>query len=170
MNARENPIGGAVSPRRRLLLSSVAGAYVASLIPWALAQPAADTQRGAFLALSAILVGRASLDAAQGERLYAALVADDAGFGAAAAALLALIESRKVDPLQLQAVLDGEKSPLAGVPRRVASAWWLGIVGSGDKALCVAFETALNAQAVADVLKPPTYAYGPYGSWTRKPV
>ena len=39
-----------------------------------------------------------------------------------------------------------------------------------DKARCLAFETALNAEVVADVLKPPTYAYGAYGSWMRKPV
>jgi hypothetical protein len=46
----------------------------------------------------------------------------------------------------------------------------MGIVGSGDKARCLAYETALNAIVVEDVLKPPTYAYGTYGSWTRKSV
>ena len=34
----------------------------------------------------------------------------------------------------------------------------------------VAFGTALNAVVVADVLKPPTYCYGVYGSWTKKPA
>jgi len=169
MAAGDSPDGG-VSPGRRLLLSGIVGGYVASLIPWALGQPAADATRAAFMAVSAILVGRPTLDAALGERLYAALLADDGGFASAVAALLAFIESRKIDPLQLQAVLDAEKSPLAGVPRRIATAWWLGIVGSGDQARCVAFEGALNAQAVADMLKPPTYAYGPYGSWARKPT
>ncbi len=46
----------------------------------------------------------------------------------------------------------------------------MGIVGSKQRARCLAFETALNAEIVADVLKPPTYAYGPYGSWGRKPT
>ena len=45
----------------------------------------------------------------------------------------------------------------------------LGVVGSGEGARCVAYETALNAVIVADVLKPPTYAYGAYGSWSAKP-
>jgi hypothetical protein len=170
MNAHDHPDGAAVDAGRRVFVSAVVGGYVASLIPWALAQSSADAQRGTFIAVSAILVGQPSLDAAQGERLYTALLADDAGFASAAAALLAFIESRKIDPLQLQAMLDAEKSPLANVPRQISSAWWLGIVGTADKARCVAFETALNAQAVADVIKPPTYAYGPYGSWTRKPV
>ena len=40
-----------------------------------------------YLALSAILVGRQSLDSAQAQRLYAALVADDPGFPTAAKAL-----------------------------------------------------------------------------------
>lgn len=155
---------------RRTLLAGLLGSYAASLVPWALAQPVSDADRGSFVALSAILVGRPSLDAAQAGRLYDALVADDADFAAAAKALLAFVDERKIDPLQLQQVLDDEKSPHAGLPRKIATAWWLGIVGSGEKARCVAFETALNALAVSDVLKPPTYAYGVHGSWVRKPV
>lgn len=51
---------------RRLLKLSVKSA---SLIPWALAQPVADANRGAFLAVSAILAGRQALDEAQAKRL-----------------------------------------------------------------------------------------------------
>jgi len=157
-------------PARRLLLFGLVSAYTASLIPWALAQEASDADNGAFLALSAILVGRQSLDTAHAERLYAALVADDPGFPAAAGALLDMIERRRIDPMQLQKTLDDEKSPLSTVPWRIVTAWYMGIVGDGAKARTLAFETALNAQAVADVLRPPTYAYGAYGSWTRKPI
>jgi hypothetical protein len=69
----------------------------------------------------------------------------------------------------LQEVLDAEHSALAPLPRRIVTAWYLGVVGEGEHARVVAFETALNAVAVADVLKPPTYCYGAYGSWTKKP-
>jgi hypothetical protein len=155
---------------RRTLLAALLSASTAALIPWALAEPVADAGSGAFLALSAILAGRQSLDAAQARRLYAALTADDASFPAAAQALLKLVNARSIDPMQLQKTLDDEKSPLAAVPRKVAKAWFLGVVGSGAKARCLAFETALNAQMVADVLKPPSYAYGVYGSWTKKPI
>ncbi len=89
-------------PSRRQLLGGLLGAYAASLIPWALAQPVADADRGAFLAVSAILTGRRSLDAAQAARLYDALVAEDPGFPEAARALLALINERRIAPLQLQ--------------------------------------------------------------------
>ena len=157
-------------PTRRLLLCGVVSAYAASLIPWALAQEATHAHNGAFLALSAILAGRQSLDSAQAQRLYAGLVADDPGFPAAAQSLLDMIEKRKIDPMQLQKMLDDEKSPLKELPLRIVTAWYMGIVGDGAKARCLAFETALNAEAVADVLRPPTYAYGVYGSWTSKPA
>lgn len=172
------PPGDAPAPRsddspglpRRTVLAGVLSAYTASLIPWALAQPFAHADRGPFDALSALLAGQSALNTAQAAYLFDALVADDPGFPAATRALLALVNERQIDPLQLQAVLDDEQSPLASVPTRIASAWFLGIVGSGAKARCIAFEHALNAQIVADVLKPPTYAYGPYGSWSRQPA
>ncbi|MDB5933253.1 MAG: hypothetical protein JWQ01_597 [Massilia sp.] len=158
------------NPGRRSVLASLLSVYAASLIPWALAEPAADPARGAFLALSAMLAGRQSLDQAQSGRLYDALSADDAGFAAGVQALLALVNQRGIDPLQLQRWLDAEQPALAPLPRRIVSAWYLGIVGSGEHARCLAFETALNAAVVADVLKPPTYAYGTYGSWAKKPT
>lgn len=159
-----------VDPARRRVLAGLLGAYAASLIPWALAQPAPHAERGAFTALSAILVGRQALDAAQAARLQDALAAGAPTFGADVQALLTLINQRQLDPSKLQGVLDGEHSPLAPLPRSIVSAWVLGVVGSGDHMRCVAYETALNAAIVADVLKPPTYAYGAYGSWSGKPI
>jgi hypothetical protein len=158
---------GAHSPeRRRVLVGAIAGAFVPCVFS---AKTDANTEQASFLGVSAFLTGSDTLDPQQARRLYAALDADDAGFPARMRELLALLDSRKPDPLRLQQMLDDEKSPLAGLPRMIASAWWLGIVGDNDKARCVEFEKALNAQLVADVLKPPTYAYGAYGSWARKP-
>ena len=165
--------GGAMNPAepsRRRLLTGLLTAYTASLVPWAMAQPAPRADRGAFTALSAILVGRRVLNAAQTARLYDALAADDAHFAADVQALLELINQRQIHPQQLQNVLDTEHSPLAALPRSIVSAWALGVIGSSADAHCVAYETALNAVIVADVLKPPTYAYGAYGSWSGKPL
>lgn len=47
-------------------------------------------------------------------------------------------------------------------------AWCLGLVGEGEATQCIAYEDALNAVIVADVLKPPTFPYGPYGSWSQQ--
>lgn len=162
--------GGLADPGRRRVLAGLLTVYTASLIPWALAQPVESSGHGAFVAVSAILVGRRSLDAAQAKRYYDALSADDPGFPDAAGKLLALINERSIDPLQLQGVLDTEHSALAPLPRKIATAWFMGIVGSGEKARCLSYETALDNVIVADVLKPPTYAYGVYGSWAKKPT
>ncbi|CAM3655938.1 sugar dehydrogenase complex small subunit [Polaromonas hydrogenivorans] len=157
-------------PRRRIVLAGLLGAYAASLIPWALGQPVANAEQGAFLGVSAILAGRQTLDTTQAKRLYDALVANDAGFAAAAQALLTLINERKIDPADLHKVLTDEKSALAIVAQDIARAWFMGIVGSGEKSRALAYEDALNAQIVQDFLKPPTYAYGAYGSWAKQPT
>ena len=162
--------GDPVILTRRLLVAGLLAAYSTSLIPRALAQPAPAADHAAFTALSAFLTGRPALGAAQIARCYDALAAGDPRFSANVQALLSLINERSIRPLQLQAVLDGERSPLAPLPRKIASAWCLGVVGSGEAARSLAFETALNAVIVADVLKPPTYAYGAYASWVSKPI
>ena len=59
---------------------------------------------------------------------------------------------------------------IVGLPRSIVTAWCLGIIGQGESARCIAYETALNAVIVADILKPPTYAYGVYGTWQSKPA
>jgi len=153
-----------------LLLRSLLGTYTASFIPWALSQPAIDADRGAFLALSVLLTARQSLYGEQAARLYDALVADDPGFPSAARDLLSFMKERNINPVQLQQVLDRDKSSFAALPRKVVTAWFMGIVGSGDKARVIAYEKALNAVVVSDMLKPPTYCYGAYASWTKKPT
>jgi len=158
-----------MKPTRRTVLKSLLTAYTASLIPWALAETVDNADQGAFVAMSAIIAGRQTLDSELAKNLYQALIADDPTFAKGVKDLLTLVNERKIDPAQLQKMLDDEKSPLAPVPRKVATAWFMGVVGSGEHARCLAYENALNAVIVADVLKPPTYAYGPYGSWAKKP-
>ncbi len=160
---------GSPDPTRRRMLISLLSGYTASLIPWAAAQAITDDNQGAFVAVSAILAGRQSLDPVLGKRFYDALVAEDAGFPAAAGALLNLINEQKINPLQLQKVLDAGHPALAALPRKIVTAWFTGVVGSGDNARCIAYETALNAVIVEDMLRPPTYAYGAYGTWAAKP-
>ncbi|MDB6050924.1 MAG: hypothetical protein JWR17_3670 [Pseudomonas sp.] len=159
----------ALTPTRRTVLKTLLTAYTASLIPWALAEPINSADQGAFVAMSAIIAGRQTLNGELAQNLYLALVADDPTFAAGVKNLLALVSQRQIDPINLQKTLDDEKSPLAAVPRKIATAWFMGVVGSGEHARCIAYENALNAVMVADVLKPPTYAYGPYGSWAANP-
>lgn len=157
-------------PERRMLLTGVVAAYLASFVSVAAAQPASDAARDAFLRISTFLTGRPSLDPEQGRRLYEALAADVPQFKAEVRGLLALIVDRRIDADRLQEVLDGEGSALASLPRKIMTAWYTGIVGEGGAARCVTFETSLMHQLVADRLNPPSYCYGPHGSWSEAPV
>ena len=121
-------------------------------------------------AFSVLLVGRGGLDAVLAKRLRDALLADNAQFDQQAQALLDLIERGRIEPLQLQRTLDDERSPLATLPRAIVMAWYPGIVGDPVHARCIAHESARNAVVVADVLKLPSYCYGEYGNWARKPA
>lgn len=161
---------GPADPAKRRLLISCLAAYSASLIPWAWSQPVKNSGHGAFIALSAILTGRQMLDPIQAERLYAALSESDTGFAQASQEVLDLLNEQRIDPLVLQKFLDEGHPALAGVPRKIALAWYVGVVGDGEHARCLAYETALMSVVVADRLKPPTYAYGAYGSWERAPT
>ena len=160
---------GAHNPERRAVLAGLLAASAASVIPPALAAPITDAAHNAFLAASKILTGRSSLDPDQVSRLYDALLADDSQFAAGVQSLVTLIDQRKVDPMQLQHVLDSDHSALAALPRKIVTAWYTGIVGDGEKARCITFETALMNVIVSDKLKPPSYCYGGYGSWAEKP-
>lgn len=157
-------------PRRRLLLAALLSAPAAALIPWALAEPVDNPEQGAFLGVSAVLAGRLALKPGLAKRLYAALLAQNAQFPGQVSALLALINEQGLNAANLQTALDFAQSPLAPLPRQIASAWFLGIVGAGETAVCVAYEEALNAAIVGDILKPPSYADGAYGSWASKPA
>jgi len=156
--------------QRRTIVAGVMAGWVVAPLAWGAVPAVSAPDREAFLAFSSWVTGRPALDRALGNRLYDLLAAEDGTFVSGVRELLALVNERRIDPMRLQEVLDGEKSPHARLPRAIATAWFLGIVGEGEKARCVALEYALNADVVSDVLKPPTYCYGAYASWARPPV
>lgn len=167
--AEAAPVPAVDDPRRRDVLAGLLAASAAALIPPAVAAPAADTARDAFLAASKVLTGRSSLDPEDAARLYEALLADDPQFATSVQALAKTLDQQKIDLSQLQHVLDTEHSPLAALPRKIVTAWYTGIVGEGEKARCITYETALMNVIVADKLRPPSYCYGAPGSWVEKP-
>jgi hypothetical protein len=160
---------GELDGERRQLLTGLTAACLTALVAPAAAQVAAHPGEDAFFAASKFLTGRSSLDRMQGARLFDALTASTPRFETDVRALLAFIEDRKLEPERLQQALDAESSPISAVPGKIMTAWYSGIVGEGGSARCIAFETSLMYQAVADRLKPPSYCYGPPGSWSRKP-
>jgi hypothetical protein len=160
---------------RRLLLAGILSSYVCSYVslPSAFAGVPAEAASKAsenFLALSRQLTGHAQLDALQADRLYAAFLSIEPGFEAQLRQLVDFIAAGQLEAHTLQAALDEQKSTFAKLPSSIASGWYVGVVGSGKAARCVTYETSLMYLTVADRVKPPSYAYGPYGSWGRNPL
>ena len=170
----------APDPTRRVVLGAILASYVCAFIPGPLAHAQTATSGGgtdapraapdAFLSVTHYLTGRSSIDTAHAGRLYAALVAVDPAFDTKLHDLAAFIAQNRPEPGALQAMLDDAKASYAKVPKDIATAWYVGVVGSGVAARCVSFETSLMYVIVADRLKPPSYAYGPYASWGRNPL
>lgn len=155
--------------RRSLVARLCLAAWPLSLSVPVPAAPDAAQDHSIFRELSAYLTGMPRIDEAQATRVHAALTAHDPAFPEAAGRLWAWIGQKRADPLELQKLLDAEAAPFAALPRAIAMAWFMGIVGEGANARVVALEHALNAAIVGDVLKPPTYCYGGYASWSRPP-
>src|SRR5437763_800446 len=131
-DALSDPRQQAANPpnrERRALLASVLATAATSLIPSARSVRAAAADRDAFLAASEFLTGRPSFKPAQASRLYNALLADDPQFPEKLGSLVSLIKQQRIDPLELQQVLDAEHSTMAALPRKILSAWYAGVVG-----------------------------------------
>lgn len=156
--------------RRHVLqaLTAFAGApLVAGLPAVALAEGTAQSD---FMAVSTALVGRHEMTAEYGDALVAAFTRNDPAFGDKVSALLALIGSDPIDGDTLTSRLAGADKDVAALPQAILTGWYLGIAGSGKDAICVAYASNFANRTVADVLRPPSYAYGAYGSWSSRPA
>jgi len=107
-----------------------------------------------FMQISSALTARRDLDPSVGMALFAALHKSDPTFGGRLKALTTQADAGSSDTATAKDILN---------------AWYCGIVGTGAHAVCVTYVAALMNAAVADVLTPPTYAFGPYGSWAARP-
>lgn len=151
----EKPVGARSESRfqlgrRKLLLASLAVPFV-----WTQGAHAQGVSFSHFLALSSRLSGYSNLDQQLGLKIYQSLSKMLPSFDNAVASLASVDESAL------------GQSP---VVKAILQAWYLGVVGSGEQSTCIAYVSTLQARVVADVLRPPTYAYGPYGSWRTQPI
>ncbi|MCP1315840.1 sorbitol dehydrogenase family protein [Halomonas sp. 707D7] len=150
-------------------LTGVAGRWLTLPEAWAEPVGAPADELSDFLEVSRKLTQRDELD----EHLAGALVLASTlaleGFGERLARLKALLDER---PALL------ERSPLdfgddftdqETTARQVLGGWYTGVVGSGDQAIYVTYLNALANRVVADKLVPPSFSYGPCGSWRHAP-
>ncbi|MXN17914.1 hypothetical protein GR170_08710 [Pseudooceanicola sp. GBMRC 2024] len=160
-----------LSPSRRQVLSGISAlaagvALGAPLLPRAAQAAGTDD----FLAVSRSLVGNHALKPEFAAALQAAFAKTDPGFGDKLKTLRGLIGDGPVTGEALKARLSDAPPEVAALPQALLTGWYLGIAGSGEQAVCVAYVDALSNVEVADVLRPPSYAYGAYGSWANPPV
>lgn len=152
--------------RRAILATAVVASTTAGWMRASEAAPPVDDAHTAFFTVSQILTGYSSLHSDQSSRLHEALVTDNPKFPDQVRALSRFLDQRQGALQNLQQDLDSQHAEFAGLPRQIVKAWYTGIVGDGEKARCVTFETALMNTLVSDKLVPPSYCYGAYGSWS----
>lgn len=156
--------------QRRQVVGGLLAWGAVQVLPWAATppQPTASATP-AFLNLSRYLIERKDLSLSLAARLQAGLSGLDPQMGARVEALWQWVSGQAVALSELDSRLKAEQPDLAGLPRQLMQAWYMGIVGSDQQARVLAYEYALNAQLVSDRLRPPTYSYGVYGSWMSNP-
>ncbi len=159
---------------RRRILQGMGVLAASTLLPLSIAPAFADAEpaNGDFINVSKLLTGRETLPAAFSAALFAAFAKIDNTFPTKLSRLCSYIEKNLVKAVDLKTKLSANSSvsDLAPLPEMILTGWYLGVAGSGDQAVCVAYVDALANQEVADVLRPPSYAYGAYGSWAAKPI
>ncbi|MET0267079.1 MAG: sugar dehydrogenase complex small subunit [Duganella sp.] len=150
----------------QLLLGTRARAALAAGAPGA-GQDRAGFEH--FLDVSKTLTGKAAPHAGLALVLYQALRANAPDFDTALQRLQAALSQGETLAQADKMAFSPEQKAEQALSQAILQAWYLGVVGKAAKAVCVAYTDTLSNQAVADVLVPPSFSYGPCGSWAAKP-
>ncbi|AJY48070.1 hypothetical protein TM49_09285 [Martelella endophytica] len=158
---------------RRKLLQSAATLGAIALLPfsaWPKAPQASPNEE--FISVSKFLTGRTDLSPEFAQALSVAFTKTDPAFQSKISKLADFISARNplAADLAHQLAIDPAYVEIDDLPGTILTGWYLGIAGIGADAICVTYTQALANRLVADVLSPPSYAYGVYGSWADKPA
>jgi hypothetical protein len=116
-----------------------------------------------FNAVSRILTGQPAPDPALALALYGAMRRATPDVDAGLAALKAVLAQGG------DIVFTDDQEAQRALSQAVLQAWYLGVVGKGKQASCIAYLDALANRAVAAELVPPSFSYGPCGTWQARP-
>jgi hypothetical protein len=145
----------------QLLLSTRA---VAALVPAGMGPGLHD-----FIAVSSTLTGKAEVNPTLALALYGAFLKTSPEIDGALAGLKTTLLGADVLAQDDKTTFAEAQKAEQALSQAILQAWYLGVVGKGKKSVCVAYVDTLSNQAVADVLVPPSFSYGPCGSWSAKP-
>ena len=159
---------GALKALGALALSGVASQLLLSTRAVAALTPAGQGLTD-FIAVSRTLTGKAEINPTLALALYQAFVKDSPQTDTALAGLKTALGAGAVLAQDDKTAFPEAQKAEQALAQAILQAWYLGVVGKGKKSVCVAYIDTLSNQAVADVLVPPSFSYGPCGSWSAKP-
>lgn len=149
-------------------LAGVAGPMLLSTRAKAALAPAGQGLQQ-FISVSQTLTGKPELNPTLALALYNAMLKN-------AADLDLQVSKLQTALAQAEVLAQGDKTAFSdtqkaehGLSQALLQGWYLGTVGKGKKAVCVAYMDTLSNRSVADVLVPPSFSYGPCGTWSAKP-
>lgn len=164
-------LDAALLTRRKVLAAGAAACISLLALPKG-SQATAEASSAllkSFLELSRLLTGHEQLDEGFAQRILD-VMAEEKHFTESLAQLLRAASAQAGHIDGLYNTLKTSQPALAALSQDIMKAWYLGIVGKGPKTQCVAYQTSLAQQAVKDYIRPPTYAYGGYGTWAESPL
>lgn len=159
---------GALKALGALALSGVASQLLLSTRASAALAPAGQGLTD-FIAVSRILTGKSEINPTLALALYQAFVKSSLEINTALAGLKATLGAGEVLAQDDKTTFAEAQKAEQALAQAILQGWYLGVVGKGKKSVCVAYIDTLSNQAVADVLVPPSFSYGPCGSWAAKP-
>ncbi|WP_443114040.1 sugar dehydrogenase complex small subunit [Herbaspirillum seropedicae] len=122
-----------------------------------------------FIQVSQQLTERKDLSPRLGAALLLALGKTEKDLAHRLPALKALLQAQ---PGLLQAerlAFPAEHGDSEKLARVILGAWYEGVVGKGKQAQYVTYLNTLSNTLVSGKLAPPSFSYGPCGSWSRQP-
>jgi len=121
-----------------------------------------------FISVSQLLSGHQAVNVALAQALYQAFADTTPDFAASLGKLKAALSQGALADGGKTAFTDEQNGEQA-LSAAILQAWYLGTVGKGKKARCVTYTDGLSNLLVAGKLVPPSYSYGPCGSWQVQP-
>jgi len=159
---------GALKALGALALSGVASQLLLSTRASAALAPAGQGLID-FIDVSSTLTGKAEINPTLALALYQAFARNSAEIDTALAGLKATLGAGEVLAQDDKTTFAEAQKAEQALAQAILQGWYLGVVGKGKKSVCVAYVETLSNRAVADVLVPPSFSYGPCGSWSAKP-
>lgn len=159
---------GALKALGALALSGVASQLLLSTRASAAMAPAGQGLID-FIDVSRTLTGKAEINPTLALALYQAFARNPAEIDTALAGLKATLGTGEVLAQDDKTTFAEAQKAEQALAQAILQGWYLGVVGKGKKSVCVAYVETLSNRAVADVLVPPSFSYGPCGSWSAKP-